>query len=321
MHTYSWQSTPTTASRDSRRSASQDLESDEKQSRWTRRHKKERSSTAPGLDYTSNDQKTQSRKEDSAKNYLDVRNIFGHSTKTAEPEDLITQPLDSTNGTERTPAKPTTLSSSPASSTLSDLAADDNLGPIVRWHSRRRSQVDSAYGSLNFLTDEKTFNDGDTSSVIQGMQQTLLEIRDVLNERPPSPPRQRTSPPPLPPLRMMPSKSTPTSRTTVLDVESKVSHRKSRESMIGKSLRDSASSPRSYQEPKREKVILYDDENNIKSQYVSTEIQLTRHSTLKQASRIFCLLFFIFASTAIGKLHWKRSIRRCIQVGTLLMKG
>lgn len=300
MHTYSWQSTPTTASRDSRRSVSQDLESDEKQSRWTRRHKKEKSSTTPGSDYTSTDRKSQSRKEDSAKNYLDVRNIFGHSIKTAEPEELITQPLHSTNGTGRTPAKPTTLSSSPASSSLSDLASDDNLGPIVRWHSRRRSQVDSAYGSLNFLTDEKTLNEGDTSSVIQGMQQTLLEIRDVLNERPPPPPRQRTSPPPLPPLRMMPSKSTPTSRTTVLDVESKISHRKSRESMTGKSPRDLPPSPRSYQEPKREKVVLYDDEDNVKSQYVSTAIKLSRHSTLNRANRIFCFLILFLHQQQLG---------------------
>ncbi|KAI9278141.1 kinase-like domain-containing protein [Umbelopsis sp. AD052] len=265
MHSYSWQPSPTTASKDGRRNTTQDLETDEKHSRWTRRHKKEKSST--GCDYTSTDRKSQSRKEESVKNYLDVRNIFGHSTKTTEPEELTTQPLQSYKGTERATSNSTTLSSSPASASLSDLASDDNLGPIVRWHSRRRSQVDSAYGSLNFLTDEKTLNEDDTSSVVQGMQQTLLEIRDVLNERPPPPPRKRSSPPPLPPLRIMPSKSSPTSRTTVLEVESKISHRKSRESMAGKSPRDLAPSPKSYQEPKREKVVLYDDADNIISQY------------------------------------------------------
>jgi hypothetical protein len=216
------------------------------------------------------DRKSQLVKEDVVKSYLNVRNIFSNSIKTTEPEELDTPFIHSAKDTGKNFANSPTLSNRPISSSLSDLAHDDNLGSIVRWHSRSRSQVDSAYGSLNFLTDEKTLNEDNTSSVIQGMQQTLLEIRDVLNERPAQKTQQRLSvPAPLPPLRMVPSKSTPTSRTTILEVESQINHRTSREIVAGNPTRDVPPSPRSYQEQKRERVTLYDDEGNKISQYVS----------------------------------------------------
>lgn len=246
---------------------------DEKQSRWPLRHKRERSTTAVVVDAASVDRKTLLRKEDGTKNYLNVRNIFSHA-KSAENKESL--PLD-TDTELNLDSRRLSISSSTSPTiqpkrSSSDFSADDSLGSIVRWHSKRRSQADSAYGSLNFLTDEKSSHD-DATSEIQGMQQTLLEIRDVLNDRPSPVTRARPSPPP--PLCMMPSKSTPTQRTSEIEAETKVFHRPDAEKSPAKIMQETCDSPKTNQKQQRERVALRDEEGNVIAQFVSTAAMVT----------------------------------------------
>lgn len=241
-------------------SNSQHNDRDDKHSRWTRRQRKENANTAP-VDTAYADRNSQSKKEEGAKSYLNVRNIFSHA-KNVEREYVQLSDKD----TRRLSLNSSTSSTIQPNMTSSDISTDDSLGSIVRWHSKRRSHADSAYGSLNFLTDEKDMAHDDATSEMQGMQQTLLEIRDVLNDRPALVKIQKSPPPPL---RMMPSKSTPTLRTSTLEVESTVSHRSASDKNLGKAVQGTSCSPGDNHKQQRERVALRDEEGTVIAQYVS----------------------------------------------------
>lgn len=241
-------------------SNSQHNDRDDKHSRWTRRQRKENANAAP-VDTAYADRNSQSKKEEGAKSYLNVRSIFSHA-KNVERQYVQLSDKD----TRRLSLNSSTSSIIQPNMTSSDISNDDSLGSIVRWHSKRRSHADSAYGSLNFLTDKKDMAHDDATSEMQGMQQTLLEIRDVLNDRPAQAKIQKSPPGPL---RMMPSKSSPTLRTSTLEVESTVSHRSASDKNLGKAVEETSCSPGGNHKQQRERVALRDEEGTVVAQYVS----------------------------------------------------
>jgi hypothetical protein len=237
------------------------------QSQRNRRQKRHQPNTSAATSIKSG-RSSRHKEEDGFKaSYLDVRNIFGQSTATLNQQQpsLMAEKEDrrkSLNSLCRPSIKQKRSSL--------DLSSDDSLGSIVQWHSKRRSETDSAYGSLNFM-DEKENDQENEKSEIQGVQQTLLEIRDVLNSRAsvrsPSPPVPKV----MPPLRLSPSKSTPT--THINDLESDHLLPQGNKKAVDPAVKQAKSQVSSGDKQQRERVALRDDNGSIIAQYVSDTLQ------------------------------------------------
>lgn len=242
-----------------------DHDKDLNQSQRNRKHKKHESKHSAVVPTTSS--RSSSRKEEDATkaSYLDVRNIFGqsHTDQKQQPASAMTEKENrrkSLNSLRRP-------SIQQKRSSL-DLSSDDGLGSIVQWHSKRRSTADSAYGSLNFLDENEQ---EDLKSEIQGVQQTLLEIRDVLNSRAPAPSPKSTEPRAMPPLRLSPSKSSPTTHTNNLEIDI-VSH--GNEQKVRAKEKNDTSQVENGDKQRKERVALRDDDGNVIAQYVSDKWQI-----------------------------------------------
>ncbi|KAG2186391.1 hypothetical protein INT43_002829, partial [Umbelopsis isabellina] len=228
------------------------------QSQRNRRHKKHESKHSAAAPTTSGRSSRRKEEEAPKATYLDVRNIFGQSNadKKQQPPSSMMEKENrrkSMNSLRRPSIKQNRSSL--------DLSSDDGLGSIVQWHSKRRSTTDSAYGSLNFMDENEQ---EDAKSEIQGVQQTLLEIRDVLNSRAPAASPKSPEPKAMPPLRLSPSKSSPTTHTNKLDIDI-VSQ--GNEQQVRTTENNGNTQVENGVKQHRERVALRDDDGNVIAQY------------------------------------------------------
>ncbi|KAJ2962349.1 hypothetical protein NQZ79_g2483 [Umbelopsis isabellina] len=230
------------------------------QSQRNRRHKKHESKHSAAAP-TPSGRSSRRKEEDATKaSYLDVRNVFSHSTTDQNQQQSLSM-VDKEN--RRKSLNSLRRPSITQKRSSLDLSSDDGLGSIVQWHSKRRSTTDSAYGSLNFMDESE--QEG-AKSEIQGVQQTLLEIRDVLNSRAPASSPKLPEPKAMPPLRLSPSKSSPTTNTNDLEIDIKS---QGNGQQVKATENNANAQVENGDKQQRERVALRDDNGNVIAQYVS----------------------------------------------------